>query len=229
MKKTILFFSILILYIGRVSAQVTIYSGKNFTGESKILDVEYIVGLSGHLGLKTLGSMKVPLGWEVVIYNGHPEDREQLRIYAFSDVKDFSEDDWTNKGTYFVAKRIKNSFDTNYGLSRGQYIISENGKFILTLQEDDGHLCIYKVVNGKQGAFVWGSGKHGFKEANIDINLKGDLEVYTIDSKTYDQDVKWSSGHTLGKNENKAVKAVMENDGILKLYSDSGKVVWTNK
>ncbi len=107
-------------------------------------------------------------------------------------------------------------------LKPGEKLTSENGAYILTLQED-GNLCVYNNKNGVQGAYVWGTMKHGFKDARFQLNANGNLIVYSGKN-----DIKWSS-NTGKKGYNTPTKLVLENDGSLKLYNVSGQVVWTNK
>ncbi|HRP89407.1 MAG TPA: hypothetical protein PKX92_05165 [Edaphocola sp.] len=123
----------------------------------------------------------------------------------------------------------KNNFlKAGQTLSGNQRLTSDNGKFILRMQEDDGHLCVYKFENGKQGAFVWGNGVHGFKNSKLILQKDGNLVVYQGD------EAKWSSKtHPFfnSKFSNASLKPealVLGNDGRLYLHSASGNVVWSN-
>lgn len=124
----------------------------------------------------------------------------------------------------------KNTLKSGESLKAGERLTSANGAYILRMQEDDGHLCIYKFENGKQGAFVWGSGVYGFTNAVLIMQADGNLVVYNDkkeskwDSKTHPFfDAKFKDV------KNKPVKVVLENDGKLKLYTSSNQVIWTNK
>ncbi len=114
-------------------------------------------------------------------------------------------------------------------LKAGNRLMSKNGKFILRMQED-GHICVYKFANGKQGAFVWGSGKHGFKNAVLKMQEDGNLVVYDGKGES-----KWSSethpffNAKFKDPKNKPVKLVLKGDGSLVLVNAAGDTVWTNK
>ena len=107
--------------------------------------------------------------------------------------------------------------------------MSENGAYILSLQEADGNLCIYKYANGKQGSFVWGSMKSGFKNAKLTMQTDGNLVVYNDKNES-----QWASNtHPFNDakyndSNNKPVKLVLENDGVLKLYNAQNAVMWSS-
>lgn len=128
------------------------------------------------------------------------------------------------------ASAQKNSLAAGGTLKAGEKLTSSNNAYMLRMQEEDGNLCIYKIEDGKQGAFVWCTMKHGFKNAKLIMQADGNLVVYDGNSK--DQ---WSSqtqGYYDAKYRDakyKPVKVVLENDGALKLYTAAGQVVWTNK
>ena len=109
-------------------------------------------------------------------------------------------------------------------------MVSANGAYKLRLQEEDGNLCVYKYANGKQGSFVWGSMKSGFKNGCQTMQTDGNLVVY--DDKNVS---KWSSQTNpiydakYNDANNKPVKLVLENDGVLKLYNAQNAVIWSSK
>ncbi len=110
------------------------------------------------------------------------------------------------------------------------HIVSANGKYILNMQAKDGNLCVYHYANNKQGRFVWGSMKYGFKNARLVMQNDGNLVVYDGKNKP-----RWSSKTHPNYNakfknpKNKPVMLKLENDGTLKLYTKSGVVVWSSK
>lgn len=114
-------------------------------------------------------------------------------------------------------------------LKAGERLMSANGAYILRMQKDDGNLCVYKYANGKQGGFVWGSMKYGFKNAKLVMQTDGNLVVYAGD------EAKWSSkthpyfNSKFKDPNNKPVKLVLENNGALKLYTKAGVAVWSSK
>jgi hypothetical protein len=115
-------------------------------------------------------------------------------------------------------------------LGKDKCIISHNGKYILKLGDDDGHLCVYEVVNGKQGKFVWGNNIYGFKNAKLEIQKNGNLVVIDATNK-----IRWSSktipeeDPMFKDNRLKPVRLKVEDDGTLMLFAKSGLKVWTSK
>ncbi len=133
-------------------------------------------------------------------------------------------------GTWKITISEKNHLDAGETLKAGQRLMSANGAYILSLQEEDGHLCVYKYANGKQGSFVWGSMKFGFKNANLIMQTDGNLVIYDANkvsqwaSQTHPfNDAKYKDAN------NKPIKLVLENDGVLKLYNAQNAVMWTSK
>lgn len=124
----------------------------------------------------------------------------------------------------------RNSLNAGDRLKAGEKLFSANGAYMLRMQEEDGNLCIYKAENGKQGAFVWCSMAHGFKNGVAIMQADGNFVVYDANNNA-----KWAS-NTHPYNDArfkdtslKPVKLVLENDGTLKLYNATGKAVWSNK
>lgn len=132
---------------------------------------------------------------------------------------------------YRLSKKntAKNTLAAGESLKAGERLISANGSYIMRMQEDDGNLCIYNYAKGRQGRFVWGSMKYGFKNAKLVMQTDGNLVVYNGGNAA-----KWSSQtHPYYNSQfktasNKPVKAVLENDGKLKLYTAAGAVVWSS-
>lgn len=123
-----------------------------------------------------------------------------------------------------------NTLKSGETLSGANKLISANGQFMLRMQDDDGHLCVYRVENGQQGGFVWGSGKYGFRGGKLVMQGDGNLVVQDASNNA-----QWSSGThpyfdaKFKDANNKPVKLVLENDGKLKLYNAGGSVVWSNQ
>ncbi len=128
-----------------------------------------------------------------------------------------------------IKKANTNTLKANHSLQGDDILVSANGQFMLRMQEEDGNLCVYTIKDGKQGSFVWGSMKLGFKNGKLTMQDDGNLVV--LDSKNTPQ---WASETHPFLNDkfkdanNKPVKLVLENTGKLNLYSASGLVVWTN-
>ncbi len=105
-----------------------------------------------------------------------------------------------------------------------QKLYSPNGDYYLNMQED-GNLCIYRT---KDNGFIWCSMAYGFSDATLKMQEDGNLVVYS------NGEAKWSSKTQAYYNKrfkdpkNKPVKLVLENNGILYLYTESGKAVWSS-
>jgi len=129
----------------------------------------------------------------------------------------------------YTLPSVRNTLKIGETLHAGEQLISENGAYMLSLQSNDGHLCIYKYNNNTQGSFVWGSMKYGFKNAKLTLQSDGHLVVYG-GANNY----KWSSKTHPNFNakfndaRNKPVKLVLENNGEINLYNTSGQVVWSS-
>ena len=244
MKKQIFMLGILALGIGQLSAQVTIYEQKNFGGKSKEYTQPEGYNMPDAFGSGKIGSIKVAPGWAITITDSWSD--EAGRSQFTSDIKDLVKEGYSGKAVFVQIEKDKaavaanvsknaaltntaNTLKSGETLVGGQQLTSANGKFILKIQELDGHLCVYKFENGRQGAFVWGSGIHGFKGAKLVMQTDGNLVVNQGNAP------KWNSGTHPYFNDkfksanNKPVKLVLENDGSLKLYTASNSVVWTNK
>ena len=135
---------------------------------------------------------------------------------------------WSSDMKKTVAKKTTNILLAGQTLKAGERLTSSNGAYILRMQEDDGNLCIYQYANGKQGAFVWGSMKYGFKGAELKMQSDGNLVVYA------GGEAKWASETTpffdkKFSGANKPVRAVLNNNGVLLLVNAKGAKVWSSK
>lgn len=218
--KSILMLCMLTLGIGKLSAQVTVYEHNNYGGKSHTYG-EGMHTLPGSIGNDVLSSIKVSLGWKVTLYEHDPSRGRTLVLT--SDISELAKQNFNDITSNIKVEKATSSNTLNAGetLMAGQQLTAANGKFILRMQEDDGHLCVYKYENGKQSGYVWGSGAHGFKNAKLTLQTDGNLVV------TQGNISKWSS-ETNKNAANKPVKLVLENDGSLKLYNASASTVWTN-
>ena len=140
---------------------------------------------------------------------------------------------YCGSNTITINAKSRNTLNVGETLKAGEKLYSANGAYMLRMQEDDGNLCIYKSSQGRQGAFVWCSMAHGFKNAWLIMQADGNLCVYT---KEDGADVaKWNTrtmaffDQKWGQSANKPVKMVLENDGSLSLYNAAGSVVWKNQ
>ncbi len=123
-----------------------------------------------------------------------------------------------------------NTLKAGESLSGDKKLFSANGKYMLRMQAEDGHLCVYHANNGQQGGFVWGSGQHGFSGSRLDMQTDGNLVVYDGAGAA-----KWNTethpyfDAKFRNTANKPVKLVLEDDGSLKLYTASDAVMWSSK
>ncbi|SDD12383.1 hypothetical protein [Niabella drilacis] len=110
-------------------------------------------------------------------------------------------------------------------LGVGGKITSQNGKYIAKVG-DDGNICIYQMVNGKEFHLdesnnrLWCSMTNGTTR-KPGLQLTGAGNLILTDSQTK-KELFNSNTQNL-----KAVKLVIENNGKLNLYNAAGKVVWT--
>lgn len=117
----------------------------------------------------------------------------------------------------------KTELITNEVLLTTQKLYSPNREFYLYMQED-GNLCIYRT---RDNGFVWCSMAHGFSDAQLKLQSDGNLVVYSKG------EARWSSKTQAYFNKkfknpvNRPVKLVLGNDGILRLFTEKGKVVWS--
>ncbi|WP_298519775.1 hypothetical protein [uncultured Kordia sp.] len=74
-----------------------------------------------------------------------------------------------------AATKTKNTLKAGETLKANEILVSVNNQYMLRMQKEDGNLCVYKYVNGKQGAFVWCSMKYGFKKPKLVMQTDGNL------------------------------------------------------
>ena len=122
------------------------------------------------------------------------------------------------------AQAGTNTIDAGAKLLESQRLISANKSYYLTMQAD-GNLCIYTSSN----QFVWCSMLYLGKGSYLIMQADGNLVVYDGNNKpvwnTMTQafyDPKYAT------TEWKAVRAVLEDNGTLCLYTAANKKIWTN-
>lgn len=122
------------------------------------------------------------------------------------------------------AQAGTNTIDAGAKLLEGQRLISANNSYYLTMQTD-GNLCIYTSNN----QFVWCSMLYLGKGSYLIMQADGNLEVYNGNNnlvwntmtKAY-YDPKYATA------EWKAVRAVLDDNGTLSLYTAANKKVWSS-
>ncbi len=130
----------------------------------------------------------------------------------------------------YTAPSANNFLGAGEALVSNDMLISANGAYMLRMQGEDGNLCIYTVINGQQGDFVWCSGRYGFSGAWLSMQDDGNLVVYdgnnnpqwATNTMSY-FDPKW------GQAGYKPAKLVLSDDGRLKLLNAQGREVWVNQ
>ncbi|QNI07841.1 LysM peptidoglycan-binding domain-containing protein [Mycobacterium kubicae] len=97
-------------------------------------------------------------------------------------------------------------------LSRGESLVSSNGAFSLTLQ-DDGNLVL-----SARGEPRWASATNGQDVVRAEVQRDGNFVLYTPDKPVWHSDTK-------GK---KNVRLVLQDDGNLVLYAADGTAAWAS-
>jgi nucleoid-associated protein YgaU len=97
-------------------------------------------------------------------------------------------------------------------LVRGESLVSNNGAYTLTLQEDGN------LVLAARGKSLWSSSTNGQDVVRAEVQPDGNFVLYTADKPVWHSDTK-------GK---KDVKLVLQDDRNLVLYSSSGPA-WSTK
>lgn len=97
-------------------------------------------------------------------------------------------------------------------LERGESLVSKNGAYTLTLQ-DDGNLVL-----ASGGQAIWATGTDGQGVVRAELQADGDFVVYTADKPV------WHSNTEGRKNP----KLVLQDDRNLVLYADGG-AAWSTK
>jgi nucleoid-associated protein YgaU len=97
-------------------------------------------------------------------------------------------------------------------LVRGESLVSNNGAYTLTLQ-DDGNLVL-----AARGKALWSTSTNGQDVVRAEVQPDGNFVLYTADKPVWHSDTK-------GK---KDVKLVLQDDRNLVLYSSSGPA-WSTK
>ncbi len=210
-------------------SQVSVYEHTDFKGKSYTYN-EGTHTLPATIGNDVLSSVKVTPGWKVTLYE-HNQDRGKSLVLT-SDVVNLATQNFNDITSNIKVERLGkgNSLNVNQTLAANETLVSANGLYMLRMQGEDGNLCVYKIENGKQGSFVWGSMKIGFSNPKLILQADGNLVVYDGNNNA-----KWNSGTHPYHDKRftdakiKPVKLVLENDGSLKLYNASSQAVWTNK
>ncbi|QLL05894.1 LysM peptidoglycan-binding domain-containing protein [Mycobacterium vicinigordonae] len=97
-------------------------------------------------------------------------------------------------------------------LVRGESLVSNNGAYTLTLQ-DDGNLVL-----ASWGKPLWSTGTNGQEVVRAEVQRDGNFVLYTADKPVWHSDTK-------GK---KNVRLVLQDDRNLVLYSGDG-AAWSTK
>ena len=136
-------------------------------------------------------------------------------------------------GTWKVAtlKTTKNYLNAGERLNPGEKLFSQNGAFMLRMQEEDGNLCVYTSKNGVQGTFVWGAYqamKYTLAAGHyLVMQTDGNLCIYNKANG-----FQWGSyqvkNYPLISSADAMCKLVLTDDGKLNILDPAGKVIWTN-
>ncbi len=110
-------------------------------------------------------------------------------------------------------------------LAEGQRFYSENKSHYMVVQPEDGNFCIYTSNDG----FVWCSMATGGSGSYLTMQADGNLVVYNVDNQPV-----WSTetqGYYDPKYNSpdwKPVRAVLENNGTLGMYTAANRKVWSS-
>lgn len=124
-----------------------------------------------------------------------------------------------------MAQQGTNTLFAGQKLTEGQRLISANKVYYVAVQAD-GNLCL-KKTNGDE--FIWCSMVYLGSGHSLTLQADGNLVVYNKENKPV-----WSSetqaffDPKFGTADNKPVRAVLEDNGTLNLYSATNKKVWDN-
>jgi hypothetical protein len=123
-----------------------------------------------------------------------------------------------------IAQSGTNTISAGAKLTEGQRLVSANKNYYLTIQAD-GNLCIYTSKN----EFVWCSMLFQGKGSYITMQTDGNLVVYNGQNQPV-----WNSmtqaffDPKFGTADWKPVRAVLEDDGTIGLYSATNKRAWSS-
>jgi len=124
-----------------------------------------------------------------------------------------------------LAQSGSNTLASGAKLTEGQRLISKNNTYYLAMQ-NDGNLCIKKLSDN---GFVWCSMEYKGSGSYLTLQADGNLVVYDKNNKAV-----WYSmtqayyDSKYGAADMKPVRAVLEDNGTLSLYSATNKKVWDN-
>ncbi|GHB62193.1 M12 family metallopeptidase [Persicitalea jodogahamensis] len=123
-----------------------------------------------------------------------------------------------------IAQSVAGMLAVGAKLTEGQRLYSPNKSHYLTMQPD-GNLCIYTSSD----KFVWcsmatkGSGSYLTMQAdgNLVVNDRDNQAAWSTETQAY-FDPKYGTGDW------KPVRAMLNDDGLLGLYTDANELVWNN-
>ena len=147
------------------------------------------------------------------------ENNGSLKLYTASGKSVWSAN--TNPSYY----QRKNHLRSGETLLIGQRLYSKNHKYYAELSHFDGNLCIYDTSYNR---LLWSTSIRGCNGANLRMQEDGNLVIYDSGNTP-----RWSSQthpyfHRKYRNpRNKPVQLRLENNGSLKLYTASGKSIWS--
>ena len=121
-----------------------------------------------------------------------------------------------------LTNQIRSKLDTsmlkpNEKLNVGQYKYSDNREYFMTLNSD-GNLCVYNERKEQ----IWCSNKSGPSKPFAVFQTDGNLCVYQF--KSNKQTGVWCAM----SNGSDRINASLDNDGIIRVWDKSNKVVWTS-
>ncbi|GAB3922491.1 hypothetical protein [Larkinella terrae] len=111
------------------------------------------------------------------------------------------------------------------GVQVGQQLHSQNGNYVLRMQEDR-NLCFYSdAQKGPQGMkHIWCANEKNLTGEILQLQKDGNLALYDKQGGHL-----WSTDTYRGTEAQKGHHLVIENSGMMVLYNSSDKPIWNNK
>ncbi|MFN8346941.1 MAG: hypothetical protein U0X91_18205 [Spirosomataceae bacterium] len=126
-------------------------------------------------------------------------------------------------GSMLFAQRT--TIKQGQGVRVGQQLHSQNGFYVLRMQEDR-NLCFYSdAPKGPQGMkYIWCANEKNLTGEILQLQEDGNLCLYDKNGKHI-----WSTDTYRGSEDKKGHHLVVENTGMVVLYNSSDKPIWNNK
>ncbi len=148
-------------------------------------------------------------GYNTGEYNIRTVDKTYFDKYIhFKDIETTSSSGWD--GVAGLKFKGRNDLVRGQRLYGGEYLLSNDGQFVLAMQTD-GNLVIYH-----KNSYYWDSNTHGNPGAFAQLQYDGNFVIYNLSNKPI-----WNT-------ETRDITQIrIQDDGNLVGYSEKGKSWWT--